>query len=295
MSSCAKCGNDNRPGVKFCKFCGEGLTTPVAPLACVTCDAPLQAGAKFCKQCGTSVAADIAPPAPVAAPESGAPPEPKVSPTPVTPPVPIASVEPIASPERSQPSELPLNSASPSLLPKIAAAVCVVALMVGGGFYAYQRSSAEEPVTEAVPAPTAAPAVAPSPEQTQPPPPPSAAVAAEPAPPPSQPASVVTAPPAAKPAVVTKAETRPRVVPPAPAATPAAPSGNLDAGEIMARKVSTLLAKANGYVENKQYDKAIATAENVLEFDPGSNAARAMISKAKTKQLEALRSGSTLD
>ncbi|WP_229263202.1 hypothetical protein [Duganella dendranthematis] len=63
----------------------------------------------------------------------------------------------------------------------------------------------------------------------------------------------------------------------------------------MARKVSTLLAKANGYIENKQYDKAIATAENVLEFDPGSNAARAMINKAKTKQLEALRSGSTLD
>lgn len=56
-----------------------------------------------------------------------------------------------------------------------------------------------------------------------------------------------------------------------------------------------LLAKANGYVENKQYDKAIATAENVLELDPDSSAAHAMISKAKSSQMEALRTGSTLE
>jgi Tfp pilus assembly protein PilF len=81
-----------------------------------------------------------------------------------------------------------------------------------------------------------------------------------------------------------------------PSSRPAAvPQAGADAAETMARKVSALLAKANGYVENKQYDKAIATAENVLELDPGSTAAHAMISKAKTRQLEALRSGSTLE
>ncbi|WP_395408817.1 hypothetical protein ACHMW6_15530 [Pseudoduganella sp. UC29_106] len=63
----------------------------------------------------------------------------------------------------------------------------------------------------------------------------------------------------------------------------------------MARKVSALIAKANGYVDSKQYDKAIATAETALELDPRSSAAHAMISKAKARQMEALRSGSTLE
>lgn len=83
---------------------------------------------------------------------------------------------------------------------------------------------------------------------------------------------------------------------PAPArAAPAPKPVASEASDAMARKVSTLLQKANGYLDNKQYDKAIATAESALELDPRSGAAQATISNAKARQMEALRSGSTLE
>jgi tetratricopeptide (TPR) repeat protein len=63
----------------------------------------------------------------------------------------------------------------------------------------------------------------------------------------------------------------------------------------IAAKVSTLLVKADSYIANRQYDKAIATAESALELDPGNSGARAMISIAKSRQTEALRSGSSLE
>jgi Tfp pilus assembly protein PilF len=63
----------------------------------------------------------------------------------------------------------------------------------------------------------------------------------------------------------------------------------------MAGKVRTLLSKADGYIANRQYDKAMATAESALELDPSSSAARSMISKAKSRQMEALKSGSSID
>jgi cytochrome c-type biogenesis protein CcmH/NrfG len=63
----------------------------------------------------------------------------------------------------------------------------------------------------------------------------------------------------------------------------------------MAAKVANLLSKADGYIASRQYDKAIATAETVLDLDPSNAAARAMVSKAKTRQMDALKSGSSLE
>lgn len=63
----------------------------------------------------------------------------------------------------------------------------------------------------------------------------------------------------------------------------------------IAAKVSTLLVKADSYLANRQYDKAIATAESALELDPTRSSARAVISIAKSRQAEALRSGSSLE
>lgn len=139
------------------------------------------------------------------------------------------------------------------------------------------------PVPPAVPEAKPAPTPEPAPEKVPDPAPAASTARALPAAAPTP--AVVAAQPAkpakqVKPAAIAKTDT--------PARAP-------EVNETIARKVSVLLSKANGYVENKQYDKAIATAENVLELDPGSTAAQAMISKAKTRQLDALRSGSTLE
>ncbi len=68
-----------------------------------------------------------------------------------------------------------------------------------------------------------------------------------------------------------------------------------DVPDAMSGKITVLLAKANSYIANGQYDKAIATAESVLELDPTSKGAKAMRSKAKAKQMDALKSGSSIE
>jgi cytochrome c-type biogenesis protein CcmH/NrfG len=63
----------------------------------------------------------------------------------------------------------------------------------------------------------------------------------------------------------------------------------------LTQKITALLAKAEGYIGTQQFDKAIATAESVLELDPGNASAAATIKRAKTKQMELLKSGSTVE
>jgi hypothetical protein len=75
----------------------------------------------------------------------------------------------------------------------------------------------------------------------------------------------------------------PKIVKPAPQADP------------MAGTVATLLGKAENYTANGQYDKAIATAESVLAIEPGNRAAKSAISKAKARQMDALKSNSSLE
>lgn len=47
---CSACGNENKPGARFCAACGKSLT-----LVCRDCGATLKPGARFCPQCGRSV------------------------------------------------------------------------------------------------------------------------------------------------------------------------------------------------------------------------------------------------
>ena len=56
--NCGRCGQENRPGARFCDGCGQALS-----FRCALCDAELRPAARFCDSCGASVETDIPPPA----------------------------------------------------------------------------------------------------------------------------------------------------------------------------------------------------------------------------------------
>jgi len=75
---CPRCGTDNRPGVAFCRACGQRLLAPGAPAAverpsppegtqaCPRCGTHNRAGVAFCQNCGANLRpadAGVAPPA----------------------------------------------------------------------------------------------------------------------------------------------------------------------------------------------------------------------------------------
>ena len=84
---CPRCGTDNRPGISFCRACGQRLIAPGAPAAverpsppegtqaCPRCGTHNRAGVAFCQNCGANlrpVDAGVAP-APATAPAREAP------------------------------------------------------------------------------------------------------------------------------------------------------------------------------------------------------------------------------
>jgi ribosomal protein L40E len=83
---CPRCGTDNRPGIAFCRACGQRLLAPGAPAAverpsppegtqaCPRCGTHNRAGVAFCQNCGANlrpVDDGVAPP-PATAPTSKA-------------------------------------------------------------------------------------------------------------------------------------------------------------------------------------------------------------------------------
>jgi hypothetical protein len=79
---CPRCGTDNRPGVAFCRACGQRLMAPGAPAsverptapegtqACPRCGTHNRAGVPFCQNCGANLRSEggeVAP-APAATP-----------------------------------------------------------------------------------------------------------------------------------------------------------------------------------------------------------------------------------
>jgi len=297
---------------------------------CISCSTSLVPGAKFCKKCGTTVAETslststsvpspespredslplplVATPmtAPEPAPAHREPPvsanSPAIADSPITP-VPVTDARLNAQP--------PISTSKSSRLVIGISLLLVVAIAGGGGFLWWETKKSdtiEAPVpTEAVkavvaiePSPTTV-AESPLPHQDVAPvvtaaPEPVAVIPAEkpisipePAPTPSPEPAIAEAPTTAqKPVAVVKS---------APSITKNAktlpPTGVPDA---MSSKIAALLAKANGYIANGQYDKAIATAESVLELDPASTGAKATRSKAKAKQMDALKSGSSIE
>lgn len=73
---------------------------------------------------------------------------------------------------------------------------------------------------------------------------------------------------------------------------PAIPAESIDP---LDSKIATLLNKGNGHIAKGHYDKAIATGESVLALDAGNRAAMGLIAKARAKQLEALRTNTSLE
>ena len=329
MASCGKCGTDNRETVKFCKSCGTSLAASVANQgACISCAAPLQVGAKFCKKCGATVApASLSGPDFPASSESsqlrGAP-----SPKSATAPNGSANDAVSVAARFQDTAKAPLQhnfnpQASTDVrgskwVPKslrLIMTVCMAVLLVlasGGGFLWWngkkhagtEMGESGSPVKDGI-ATAPVPAYAsppPAPQQDtgsagvlQAPPVSATPVQAQQATPVAEPAQVVPAAPSRK-EIRVSATTLAAETKPAPAiAHSAAPAMPATVPDAMARKVTTLLAKADGYIGSHQYDKAIATAESALELEPGSTAAAAMVNKAKARQLEALKNGSSLD
>jgi double zinc ribbon protein len=76
---CPRCGTDNRPGIAFCRACGQRLMAPGAPaaverpappegtLACPRCGTHNRAGVAFCQNCGANLRPATAGPAAAAA------------------------------------------------------------------------------------------------------------------------------------------------------------------------------------------------------------------------------------
>ena len=66
-TTCPRCGTDNRPGIAFCRSCGQRLLAPGAPAAverptppdgtqaCPRCGTHNRAGVAFCQNCGTNL------------------------------------------------------------------------------------------------------------------------------------------------------------------------------------------------------------------------------------------------
>ena len=64
---CPRCGTDNRPGISFCRSCGQRLMAPGAPAAverpappegtqaCPRCGTHNRAGVAFCQNCGANL------------------------------------------------------------------------------------------------------------------------------------------------------------------------------------------------------------------------------------------------
>lgn len=84
---CPRCGTENRPGIAFCRSCGQRLMAPGAPAAverpsppegtqaCPRCGTHNRAGVPFCQNCGANLRpadAEVAP-APSTAPTPEAP------------------------------------------------------------------------------------------------------------------------------------------------------------------------------------------------------------------------------
>jgi len=313
MADCSKCGANNKDNAKFCKSCGTSMASVAAPaMTCSACAQPLAAGAKFCKKCGTSVAM-TAPSAPVEPiPIHTATPVPANEADTYPPPFekqPAVPAEPGALPQAGRAETRPSSSFSRPVT-GIAVALVAVAL-AGGAFYfwsAKKQAAIEQPV-QAEP-----PHMATAPEPVTPPSSQPASltnpVASAPATQPAQAAPNANVVPVAAPesSVASEPATTPKIVAsPAPKAalatrSPSPPthqnpvvSAPTARPDLIASKVTTLLSKAGSYLANRQYDRAIATAESALELDPDSSAARSLISKAKARQMDALKSGAALE
>jgi hypothetical protein len=173
-----------------------------------------------------------------------------------------------------------------SRMPIIIAVVAVIAIVAAGGgvyYWKFMRAvPADETAATAEPAETSAPempvepVVVHAPESPMPPPDPESQ-------PEEIPATVATDAPPPEAAA-------PVAPPPAPVAAPPAPPPPSGLQPEIAARIGTMLRQGQEYKQQLQYDKAIATAENVLLIDPGNRAAKRLMQEARDGQQAALSS-----
>lgn len=304
------------------------------PRKCPGCSAPVPPDGRFCKQCGNALngtpesaqnaalptVGDAEPAVPTKAIPSDTHPEPERVAQPQSLPdaapgtvgqtggrgespgqgapvaEPIAATEPAVTAQEEEPGK-----PTPYLMAGVA---LVLAAVAGGGYFFLKGGAAPAPVESAshtnAPVQTPAPAAAsvasvPAPVAEE-----KAMVAVSPSVNPDKPApsvapATVQAPASANPAGV-EPRARPESRPSSSRTADKAPEPARRTPQMeLADKTGALLARAESYLATQQYDKAVATGENALLLDPDNAAAKALIRRAKARQLDALRSGTSLD
>lgn len=309
---CSGCGAQLQPGAKFCKSCGK----PTASVPVATPEVPAAVEALAAPEAPAPIEVPVVAEAPTA-------PEPSLPQTaPVEPPPEIGIVRgtsevPVAADTTLPPSHLPKPTDTASAdtdakqpAPKAAAADgerdngkqlkmiiagAVAVVLIGGGLFWWQSTSrpaaalddaATQPTQEAntalpPPVPEAAPPTRPSEPAV-----PSASIA--PAAPPAE-----TAPATTTTSAPVTASSVPVVPAPDHKAKVQATKDKPDAQ--LSGTINALLKNAESYLAANQYDKAIATAESVLAIDATNRTAKALVSKAKARQMDALKSNSSLE
>lgn len=323
--SCLSCGAALNPGAKFCKKCGiSAVGVPVAeiaPVAVVETVAVVAPTAVAVAQLITVAESPVNIPSPTIISE----PKPEPEPLPVVVPPILATSETTSAPN---PTDIPFAAVAdtphasghdgadklpPSLpvtdsgsdqkqLKMIVAGVVVIAVIAGGLFWwqsgkqpAETAGTLPPPITDSVSATDTAAPSAPAPAEEVVPATP-ATMSQEPVPAVTPPAPVApVVPEKVTPAIVAKVAP-PQEVQEKP--TPAKKNNQAKPSETndqVSAPVAGLLAKANTHLSSGQYDKAIATAESILAIDPANRAAKALIIKAKARQMDALKSNSSLE
>lgn len=320
--ACTKCGAENAPTAKFCRGCGSSLSAaaPAAGAHCPQCENICSPGAKFCPKCGHSFlkadtasmppavsATKLSPPSPPPAipePKASAPPEPPPARTQPLPPPPRAVQAPSPPPVAEQRPKSATQAARPATAhdgsaaraPLIIAAVAVIAIAVAGGgvyYWKYLRvlpgSSAGPAQEMSVDAPVAVTPELMTPEPMAPEQSAQESMTQEsllPEQPGSGPPPMESSPTIATETATTEAA----IAPPIPAAPPPAPAAPAARQPEIPARIDAMLRQGREYKQQLQYDKAIATAESVLMFDPGNRDAKRLMQDAKEGQQAALNS-----
>jgi hypothetical protein len=325
-SNCSACASPVAPGARFCKKCGTGLTDRVALAAEPAARVAESASVPPARPAhDTASASPVLPDKPVTEVSLAA--RPGVDAVTEAPAIPVAGTVPVdtlpiteapVSPrlvDAAPVSTPPMSGSAPNGRTKgspyliVGIGVGVLVSLVSAGAYWWSgshKSTDAAPQADAsalrTPAPIPAPPVAPAESVSSPAPErstssganataqPAASAAASPQldrPPATPAAEVVDALRATKPAQPKRAAPTPR-----PELRPALRFTHADG---LNEKVATMLSKGDGYIASQQYDKAVATGESVLVLDPDNAAAKALIRRAKARQLDVLKSGTSLD
>ncbi|KAG0188745.1 hypothetical protein DFQ28_004398 [Apophysomyces sp. BC1034] len=294
MTQCTSCTAELPNNTKFCKQCGMPAvnTEPnKSDVRCRHCGQALRHNLRFCSQCGIPVVRSLDDLDIMGVESASARPQPD------------DNVPPQRAEQRLNPASEPVET-HPDFVPRIGGTttrtitrrvlyvigIVTVAACASSALWWYQTHgrTSTAPAEVSIVAPIQGPATA------------STAIAV---PAPANTATSTTGQPAS-PNTTAVAQTNavrvpasgsaPNVPAPASAITTAAPP-KPPATAPGPSPITRLLKRAERDLALGRYDKAIATADSVLELEPGNRQAKALVRKAKAKQIDALRNNSSLE